>query len=301
LIPAFRTLAPLLLVAACGRPPDLLREPSVGRPGDDGTDGPWGALRLYREMSARVTDVRAVDVVVPATYDGEPDASGAPYPIVVIVHGGFVDRTRYGWLAAHLATRGYVAVLPEHEALLAITEPGNGALALGAVRRWARDEHDPLADLVSLDGPAAVVGHSLGGVMATRQWLVDETLDGLVLLAAVSNPGDPVEEALPRPVLSLVGRDDGYLAPEEVVADMPRFPTPPWTGIVEGMNHTDWADAATPSELARDGVATRSQPETRRAALRAIDAYLDAMLRQGVASFDGAFEGVTRADPGGGT
>lgn len=298
-LPPRLVLVPLLVLAACGRPPDLLREPSTGRPGDDGTDGPYGALRVYREIPTRVTDVRAVDVVVPATYDGEPDVSGAPYPAVVIVHGGFVDRTRYGWLAAHLATRGYVAILPEHEALLAITEPGNGALALDAVRGWARDEADPLGGLVALDGPTAVMGHSLGGVMATRHWLVDETVDGLVMMAAVPNPGDPVEDALARPVLSLVGRDDGYISPDEVAAAMPRFPTPPWTGIVEGMNHTDWADDATPSELARDLGASRPQPETRRAALRAIDAYLDELLREGAASFDGAFDGVTRVDLGG--
>lgn len=40
--------------------------------------------------------------------------STQPYPVVVISHGFNSDRTTYAYLAQHLASHGYVVVMPEH-------------------------------------------------------------------------------------------------------------------------------------------------------------------------------------------
>lgn len=292
-----RTLPLILVLSACSPVVATLRSPDPSRAGEDGTEGPFGAATARLAITTRVTDVRGLDVVYPSTSEGTPDLSGAPWPIVVMLHGGFVDRARYTWLGAHLATRGYVTLLPEHEAQLAILEPGNGDLALQAVRRWSADPGHPLAGLTDTTAPVAVAGHSLGGVMAARQWLLDDTIAGLVMIASVTNPSDTIEEAPPRPVLSLVGSEDGYLDPLDVVQDAPRFPSPPWIGVVDGMTHIDWTDDATARELAADKPATRPQGSTRRDAQRVLDAWLDAVLVEGATTFDGVFSGVEEVEP----
>ncbi|WP_299410317.1 alpha/beta hydrolase [Acaryochloris sp. IP29b_bin.148] len=48
------------------------------------------------------------DIYFPTT------ASDQPYPVVVISHGFNSDRSTYAYLAQHLASHGYVVIMPEH-------------------------------------------------------------------------------------------------------------------------------------------------------------------------------------------
>lgn len=50
----------------------------------------------------------AADIYFPTTL------STQPYPVLVISHGFNSDRTTYAYLAQHLASHGYVVVMPEH-------------------------------------------------------------------------------------------------------------------------------------------------------------------------------------------
>ncbi|MCA9490833.1 MAG: alpha/beta fold hydrolase [Myxococcales bacterium] len=266
----------------------LLDAPDAARDGADGADGPWGAGLVSLRVQARVTDVVPVSVVFPSDEDAAPAVDDAP--VVVLIHGGFVSPDRYLWLARHFATRGYVSVLPQAELLLAITQPGNGELALDALREEA-DGDGVLAGLVAPDGPTAAMGHSLGGVMAARQWVRDEDMDLLAMLASFPAGSDPIEEQVGRPVLSVVGTtDQGLPGIEEA---FPRYPGPSAQWILDGVNHYAWTDDPKDSELARDGELLRPLDEARRDALRIVDATLDVyLLGDDPSRLDGPFPGT---------
>lgn len=49
-----------------------------------------------------------------ALLDAAPDASGAPYPLVVYSHGSVTMRTNSSWLLEHIASYGFVVLAPDH-------------------------------------------------------------------------------------------------------------------------------------------------------------------------------------------
>lgn len=72
----------------------------------------------------------AADLYFPTT------ASDTPYPVLVISHGFNSDRTTYAYLAQHLASHGYVIVMPEHSG-------SNGQQIVDLLQGRAQDVTDP--------------------------------------------------------------------------------------------------------------------------------------------------------------
>ncbi len=270
----------------------MVTAPDAARTGDAGADGPFGAAFVRARTQARLSEQVAYEVDYPAAADGTPDAAGAPDPVVVLEQGGLVAPQRYRWLAAHLATRGYVVVLADHTADLAITQVDNGRLALDAVVGG----RGPAAALVAPAGPVAVIGHSLGGVVGTWEWLADDRLTALGLLASYPQDGDPVGNRAGSPELSLAGTDDGQASVADVRAGFGRFSAPKVLGVVSGMTHFAWTDNPSASERAKDGQLGRPLAEVRRDALGLLDTWLDAVLRHDPAAEQrlatGTFPGV---------
>src|SRR5262249_23720738 len=108
-----------------------------------------------------------------AVRDARLDPSGAPYPLVLFVHGSTAFRTQSTFLTTALAAAGYVVAAADFP-LTAVATPGGPselhfddqvsdlsfiADQLAAV---ARDATDPLFSAVGADG-YVVVGHSTGG------------------------------------------------------------------------------------------------------------------------------------------
>lgn len=276
----------LALVACAAPSPEVLLEPDAARTGADGTDGPLGAESVEFRVQARVTERVRVEAVVPLADDA------APAPTVVFVQGGLVDAARYRWLAIHLASRGYAVLMPDYALDLAIQQSGNADAA------WVGATTNPPTSLVGAFDPERRVGggHSLGGVVAAMNWTQDDGWDGLFLAASFPAEGTAVEDD-PRPVLSLIGSDDGSADGGATQAGAERFAGPVFFGVVDGMNHYGWTDDATEKELAKDGTATRPVDEARRDALRVFDTWLDATLRDdptALEALDGAFPNVER-------
>ena len=263
-------------VSGCASPaPERLSDPG-DRSGEAGSDGPYGAAVLTVRAPARVTEVVLVDLVYPADDDLRPAVRDAP--AVVWIAGGAVARERYRWLAVHLASRGVAVAMPEAPLGLALLAPGNGAVALDALRD-ASSPGGPLPNLVAADGPVGVGGHSLGGVAAARQWTQDLAVDALFLAAAYPAPGDPVEtEQRGRPVLVLYGSTDRRLDLVRFDDELARFGGPTFVGEIDGMNHYGWTDDATERELRGDGPARGDLEVQRQAVQHALDVYLDAVF-----------------------
>ena len=281
-------ILPCLAILGCTSSPELLLEPDPSRTGAEGQPGPSAVSAQSHRVQARVTESVFVDVVYPSTADSEPLADDSP--IVLLLHGGLVAPERYRWLAVHFASRGYVVALPRHEKLLAITEPGNAAVALGALR------DGELLD-AELAPDAAVLGHSLGGVLAARAWSNDPSIEGLGLLASYPADGDDMRARRgERPVLALAGSTDGSLSAEEMRERVTAsFDEPVWFGTVDGLHHYGWTDDASPGELEGDGVPGRELSVMRQDAQRVLDTWLDAVLRDDPSALerlDEPFDGV---------
>ncbi|MEM6926535.1 MAG: alpha/beta hydrolase [Myxococcota bacterium] len=278
--------------------PELLVLPDADRAGEAGELGPFGAAWLELAAPARVTEVVPVDVVFPTEddFDTEIGVAVTGAPVVVMIHGGLVPPERYRWLGEHWATRGYVTLLPRAELDLAISQPGNGAVALDALRRVSRGG-GRFAGIVDDDGPVAVGGHSLGGVMAARQWTRDDDLDLLLMMASFPANGDAIEEQAGRAVIGVSGTTDQSLTPDDFVdRNLERFGEPPlW--LVEGLNHYGWTDDPTEGELAGDGPLQGELDALRSTALTLLDRALDVHLRQAEIDRDAPVAGATRVQP----
>lgn len=249
-------------------------EPDASRTGQGGELGPFGVAHATYRAQARVTDVVEYEATWPARSSGSYDKSAGKCPVAVFVHGGLVTADRYRWLITHFASRGYCVVSPDHDLQLAIFESDNASVAIDDLRSRSAG---PLAGRLGRD--AVIMGHSLGGVVSAFRWVADEQFLGVGILASWAAEGTPVEDQRGRPSLSIIGSEDrGGEATREASKQYERFPEPRWFGVVDGMNHYDWADGASDANLLGDGVPTRPLTETRRDAAFVLDAWMDAWL-----------------------
>jgi dienelactone hydrolase len=270
-----------LLAAGCAAPPpERLLAPDPARTGGLGEDGPFGVELELRRFRVRVDQVVDTDVFFPLEADGSR-ARGRR--VAVVLHGGLVGRHRYRWLGRHLASRGLLVLAPGHALDLAFFEQGNAADVLHAARAAARRESDGLFGTMA-EGPAAIFGHSLGGVVAAGTWDAarndagaDFTHLGLFASYPASSTAAPHDASRAR-VLSLIGSVDGRVSVDQARAGAETIATsgaPVTFAIVEGMNHMQFADDVTAAEAANDGTATIGTAEARARALVLVDALVE--------------------------
>ncbi len=112
-----------------------------------------------------------------ATQDSPPDASGAPYPLIVFSHGFGGDRFQSIFLTEGLAAAGFVVAAPDHQDADALLMPGTTFTLSDDFLYYARPEEisfviDTMGRLIASDPILAgmaettsvgVTGHSLGG------------------------------------------------------------------------------------------------------------------------------------------
>ena len=267
----------LLVMLACGltlscTEPELIPLQAAVS-GDDAS----GVGLIERMFRVRVDETVSTEIYLPLGPDGSPLAS--PAPLVLSLHGGLVSPGQYQWLNVHMASRGFVVIAPEHALDLAIFEQGNTLDVVGALRRASARSEDPLYGLID-EGPALAIGHSLGGVVASRAWLdAPEEITHLVLLSSLPNPSDNVGSRIDDNafVLSLTGAEDGRITVDEVIEGAAEFQAPTTVAVVEGMNHFQLVDAATSSQWESDGPATISTLEARRLVLEMVDEALKSL------------------------
>lgn len=247
-------------------------------PAGPGFVGPFGVARTSWRAPVRVTESSRVEVHVPVDEGG--DRIAGPLPPVVFVNGGLVEPARYRWWAEHVASRGYVVITTTHPADLAIFAQGTSTEALYRVREAAADPDHALAGVVDPDTRAAVTGHSLGGVVASRSFVeAPDQFATLGIIASFPADWDDITERAGDPVLSIVGENDGSADLTRVADAILAQPEPSLYAVVEGFNHYDWADGVTEGELARDGERARDVAEARTDAMRVMDTWLDAWMR----------------------
>lgn len=148
----------------------------------------------------------AIDPTIPVTLRGRavrdavPQATGGPYPLVVISHGYPGNRYLLSHLGENLASKGFVTVSIDHaestyddRQAFASTLYNRSPDQLFVVREMARlgasGSGSPLAGLVDADR-TGIVGYSMGG------YGVMNTIGGSYSPAAVTLPGGPPNRLL---------------------------------------------------------------------------------------------------------
>ncbi len=277
----------MLAGSGCAPPPEELLAPDPARTLALGEDGPHGVELVVRRIRARVDHAIDLDVLVPLELDR---TRARDCPVVLLVQGGLVGRERYRWLGIHLASRGFVVIAPGHALDLAFFEQGNALDALSTLRVASRREGDVLFSVLG-EGPVAIVGHSLGGVVAATAWgQSPETITHLALLASYPQEGGFEVRERGR-VLSLLGTEDGRTSFASASAGVRALATsgvPVTFASIEGMNHMQFTDGVTEAEAADDGVATVDDATARARLLVLLDALF--------ADFSGA-DGTLLDDP----
>tara|TARA_B100001989_G_C24548443_1_gene472562 strand:+ start:1933 stop:2820 length:888 start_codon:yes stop_codon:yes gene_type:complete len=287
----------LFVLSACGGAPELLLSPAAQQTGVEGARGPYGVSMRRWMFQARITEGAQVDVLYPSDAQGELDRTKAPYPVVLFIHGGLVRAVRYRWLAQHIASRGYVVLMSSHLADLALAQSDNSLFALDDFRKRTSNRQSPLYGAHDTSQPVAVMGHSLGGVTSVTDWMVRKEIKGLCLLGAWPASSDPIEIEATRSVLSLTGQHDERSTPARVLEGFQQFKGEGYYAVIDDMNHFDWTDNASASELATDGPAAKDLAQSRTHAQHVIDSWLDMVLKNDSAAQKlierGAFKGIS--------
>lgn len=274
-------VAALVLVAggaaSCGGDDLVVLDAPEDEPGILGEDGEYGVGWVQRRFRVRVDETVRADVFVPMT--SSSDVAEGPFPAVVGIQGGRVDPSAYRWLYVHAASRGFVVIAPHHAAQLAIFQTGNAGEVLEAVRRYSDGTAGPLEGVVG-DGRALVMGHSLGGVVAAKNWLYEsDSFSHLAMFAGYPAESEDFDRS-PSPsgdeILSVIGgRDErNENAVQKAKEGLERFEEPGTFAVVEGMNHYQWGDLPSTSQLSRDAAPTVDTEVARARFLPLFDAFL---------------------------
>lgn len=294
------------LACACSpfpsAPGQVVTAPDPVRAGVLGYDGARGAALVDFNAQARITEPLRVQVYFPSRVDGSLERDSAPYPAVVFVQGATISRPRYRWLAAHMATRGYVVILPDHPFNLPTLDADHAVLALRSVRE-AASEDGTLNGAIDPSAPAAVMGHGLGGTIAVRQWAHYSDFSGVAVLAATPADADydDIHARRGAPALLVAGTADvptGLTRVQSAFTSV--FEDPKLYAQVDSLNHYAWTDDPTEDELTSDGprpTTPEARAATRRDALTIVDLWLDSVLRHDVDATErlatGTFSNVT--------
>ncbi len=247
----------LTLLIGCTQPePELLAD---------------GVCQAQLSAQARVSERVRYALTYPCEDVDTPDTSVTM--LAGFVQGGFVAPDRYGWMEEHLASNGWVVVRPKHPADLAIDAADNTTIAAEDLR-WRSGREGLLQDLLSEQQHTAIMGHSLGGVVAAMQWTAHpQDWEGLFIIASYPAEGTDVGSRQ-GPVLSLMGDTEEQSHLQTFEASQARFQGPTLWGRVQGMNHFAWTDDPNPDELAGDGPLERDLEEIRADVLGVMDTWL---------------------------
>jgi predicted dienelactone hydrolase len=197
-----------------------------------------GVGRLQVEVRANGTDLIPVTLVFPAEADGSLRAA-APLPGIVYIHGGAVSPARYEWQAIELARRGFVVALPRHPNDLAFFGIDFGRAAR---RLLVESTEGVLAGRV--DGArVAVMGHSLGGVVAMKLALGGGFGAAVVQASFQDSADDPKLASFTVPTLFLAGQGDCQAKEAQVRSGFAKLGSPSALVVLDGVTHYQFTDS----------------------------------------------------------
>jgi pimeloyl-ACP methyl ester carboxylesterase len=174
-----------------------------------------------------------------------------------------------------MAQEGYVVALPTHAFNLAIFSIDNGAAARALL---ARPPEGSVLEGHVVDGPMAVFGHSLGGVVATKLALRGD-FQALGIMASYPDPADArLLPSLQAPTLLLAAADDCQAKLSQIAEARETLPDPKVLVVVPGATHFQFTDSDAP-DVAKNCAPTAPLSEAHDKMARVTKAFLDVTLK----------------------
>jgi dienelactone hydrolase len=154
---------------------------------DPAAPGPYATTTYDASPTLSTGDTENIACVLP---DGS--SSGAPYPLVVLLHGFLGNNAMVRAYAERLATFGYVACAVEFPSSFTDSEnPRQAAVVRAAIDWLAAASDDASSPLAGAIDPAriGITGHSLGGKIALLVASEDDRIGASITLDPVDAGG----------------------------------------------------------------------------------------------------------------
>ncbi len=185
--------------------------------------------RQGRHLPTVVWYPAKADFSVKETEDAYADPRGAPFPLVVFVHGSTGFNRQSTFLMDALAAHGYVVAAADFPLTALTTTPGptdrHVELQVGDVSfiadqiyQHAATKNDELEGLVSASDGFAVTGHSTGGTVSLVTAFGAKNHDDRVKAAVALAPcacffAEPFFKNRVVPLMVIAGTNDRYVPP----------------------------------------------------------------------------------------
>lgn len=217
--------------------------------------------------------------------EGSGVAAGAvPCPIVVFGHGFFIDIDQYASYGQHLASWGYVVVIPTISNPFPTPSHYGRAIDMKAAGRYVAGLDTASGDIFygKLERwNWAFAGHSMGGsiaCLAADTLRITDTLKCVVSFSGPQSTPSTHPQHIAQPLLILEASNDQIAPWDEVYADFYQGGGQPATfAVIDGGNHSQFTDSWTAPF--GDGSATISRGLQRRYARRYLTAWLERYLK----------------------
>lgn len=156
---------------------------------DPASNGPFAWSSFTASIPGSLSAVLSTDVYYPGLPGGAVDPAGTPYPVVVLGHGFAQSKARHVNQGRHLATRGYIVLIPSFNGFSDHARNGED------MRRcidWIFAEHaNPTSRFfgrVRTDA-IGVTGHSAGGLSAILAAAADPRVRAVSVMDPVDSGG----------------------------------------------------------------------------------------------------------------
>jgi dienelactone hydrolase len=212
-----------------------------------------------------------------------------PCPIVIFGHGWMMGIDRYYSFGEHLASWGYITVLPTYSNPIFFPEHERRARCLVAAGRYVAALNEECGHVFykKLDPDCwGFSGHSLGGALSMLVGALYSTtslMDTLRVLVSMSGPDTSPsmdEERISLPKMLLGGTKDKIVPWEEMKTDIwDNSPAPGVFMVFRGANHNQFMDWSTPIEDLFDGTPEISRSLQLLLTRRHMTAYMERYMK----------------------
>lgn len=165
---------------------------------DPGLPGDLAVGSVARDVPVTGGGMLDVDVYFPEGDEpGVVDPEACPCPVVVFGHGFSRNRSRYSDLGEHLASRGFVVVLPQFRCSIFGCDHDRAGNDMVAVIDWMlAEDADPGSIFFERidEGAIGTSGHSAGGLWSLLAAARDPRVDASAPMDPVDNGGLGVGE-----------------------------------------------------------------------------------------------------------
>lgn len=226
-----------------------------------------------------------------------PDSNGVipqsaiPCPIIIFGHGYLMGIDRYYSLAEHLASWGYIVVLPTISNPFPSPEHYTRAYSMVDAARWTAALNETSGDPFFGDLDAwswGFSGHSMGGglaLLAADTFNLQDTLKATVAIASPQTTPATNSADLIIPKMIICGSIDNIAPWNDVrTAFWHNTPAPGTFAVIDGANHGYFMDYSYSWE--NGGTATINREEQLRITRRHLTAYFEHYLHDDTTSWN---------------